>query len=107
MCEKYLVQITGKYSMFAENEKEAVQRALKHLESDVGFCVDSPYKAKQVFYIKTEKKQEGEYKRGRVEELKKFISWAEEESEGWQMSLDCYPTQLQLSKQIKELEGVE
>lgn len=46
-------------------------------------------------------------RRGRVEELKKFISWAEEESEGWQMSLDCYPTQLQLSKQIKELEGVE
>lgn len=62
VCEKYLVQITGKYSMFAENEKEAIQRALKHLESDIGFCVDQPYKAKQVFYIKTEKKQEGELK---------------------------------------------
>ena len=55
MCEKYLVQITGKYSMFAENEKEALQRALKHLESDIGFYVDQPYKAKQIFYIKIEK----------------------------------------------------
>ena len=55
MCEKYLVQITGKYSMFAENEKEALQRALKHLESDISFCVDQHYKAKQVFYVKIEK----------------------------------------------------
>jgi hypothetical protein len=62
MCEKYLVQITGKYSMFAENEKEALQRALMHLESDSGFCVDQPHKAKQVFYIKTEKKQDGDLK---------------------------------------------
>lgn len=57
MCEKYLVQITGKYSMFAENEKDAVQRALKHLESDIGVCVDQPYKDRQVFYIKTEKQK--------------------------------------------------
>lgn len=74
----------------------------------MSFCCDCG-KDKQAFLCLScnDKRLEQAERRGRVEELKKFISWAEEESEGWQMSLDCYPTQLQLSKQIKELEGVE
>ena len=43
-------------------------------------------------------------KKGALQELKRFIKWALEESEDWNWSLDEQPVKDYLEKRLKELE---